>query len=70
MSAAKQTPTTEDALKEALRNLVEACDQMVEDTAPMFAEMQIVRGRGPYTGRQIGKELEAARSLLANKEQG
>ena len=45
--------------------LVVAIDQMVEDTKPMFAEMELVRGRGPYQGKQIGVELEAFRTALA-----
>lgn len=51
-------------LKAAGQALVDACEQMAEDTAPMFAEMQLGRGRGPYSGKQIGEEMDALRALL------
>lgn len=44
--------------------LVEATDQMIEDTQHIFAEMQLVRGR-PYRGKHIGDELEAFRRSLS-----
>lgn len=49
---------------EAAWALIHACEQMAEDTAPMFAEMQLARGRGPYTGKQIGEELGALKAAL------
>lgn len=58
----------QDRLLKLARELIAAVDQMVEDTAPIFAEMEIARGC-PYQGRQIGPELEALRQALAAMEQ-
>lgn len=54
-------------LREAAWALIHACEQMAEDTAPMFAEMQLARGRGPYTGKQIGEELGALKAALQSR---
>lgn len=47
--------------------LIEKLDLVLEAITPMFAEMELVRGRGPYSGPQLGEELEALRSLLDSK---
>ncbi|MDT8328446.1 MAG: hypothetical protein RQ750_13865 [Roseovarius sp.] len=54
-------------LRVAGAELVAAIDQMVEDTVPMFAEMELLRGR-PYAGKQIGEELEAFRGALGESQ--
>jgi len=46
------------AAQESGEALLSACKQMIADTLPMLAEMQM-RGRGPYTGKQIGDEMAA-----------
>lgn len=58
----------QDRLLQLARDLIAAVDQMVADTAPIFAEMEIARGCR-YQGRQIGPELEALRQALAAMEQ-
>lgn len=52
-----------DRAVEAGKALIAKCDQMIEDTGPIFGEMELVRGRR-YTGAQIGEELEAFRQAL------
>lgn len=58
----EQLERERDALREAGQALVEATDQMIEDTTPIFAMHQ--NRMGPYSGKQIGPELEAFRQTL------
>ena len=58
-----------ERLINASKALAEKLDQVSEDLLPMFAEMQLVRGRGPYTGAQYGDELKELRAAIKEAEE-
>lgn len=63
-TAIRHLSAREARLRETGRVPVDAIDQMIEDTNPIFAELELARGR-KYEGKKIGPELEAFRKALA-----
>ena len=57
-----------DRLLIAAKALATKMDQVTEDISPMFAEMQLVRGRGPYQGATYGEELDELKAAIAESD--
>jgi hypothetical protein len=57
-----------ERLLNASKALAEKLDQVTKDLSPMFAEMQIARGRGPYQGATYGEELDELNEAIKELE--
>lgn len=57
-----------ERLLAASKALAEKLEEVSDDLLPIFAEMQLVRGRGPYTGATYGEELKELNAAIVEIE--